>query len=201
MSETLYRFWNPSPGKHVYRKSVCDTSCEYDECWDSATKKLGVKCDGTFYPRCWNPALDPPNWQVAVPCCTEEGYDCADWHTGCNYTSGVSFPFGCYGCTPFGSPDHKWFCLKWYISIFFGDEGKICEQMDNTPSWFFDDGADGLVFYFDYSRCRVSIYWVTNGTEASEPMTWETFSQGSTFNFVFLGNTITMTWGNVLYGV
>lgn len=72
MSDTLYRYYARAEGKHIYRKSVCDTSCEFYECFNRATGEFGVYCDGTFYPRCWNPSLDPPNWQVTVPCCGGE---------------------------------------------------------------------------------------------------------------------------------
>jgi hypothetical protein len=66
MSTILYRKWDIANAKHIYTDCA---DCSYDECWDAATKTHGVYCDSVFYPRCWNPALDPKNWQVTVPCC------------------------------------------------------------------------------------------------------------------------------------
>jgi hypothetical protein len=69
MSTVLIRKWDSVSKTHIY--TDCD-GCEYTECHDDSNpKKFGVKCDGTFYERCWNPSLDPKNWQVTVPCCTE----------------------------------------------------------------------------------------------------------------------------------
>lgn len=64
MSTTLTRCWDLANHKYIYSDGA---SCEYDECWNDATKQHGVYCDATFYARCYD--TTEKVYKVTVDCC------------------------------------------------------------------------------------------------------------------------------------
>jgi hypothetical protein len=66
---------------HYINSEDCEET--FDECWDEATGVFGVRCEGVFYPRCWNGS--DYSCVVGDDCCEEYetvSGNCCDDGTG-----------------------------------------------------------------------------------------------------------------------
>lgn len=154
MSDTLYRYFDRNAGdygKHVYRKSVCDTSCEYYECYHRATGEFGVYCNDTFYPRCKD--AETGKYKVTVGCCNYE-IDCAECSTGGDCEETASRKCQSLDC----SSPKPCYCLKKYVPVVLQYTYCVYLVGYQTITYY-----DGLAQVVSNARLTFQFYWGEGG--------------------------------------
>jgi hypothetical protein len=173
MSTELTRCWDLANHKFIYSDGA---SCDYDECWNAATKQHGVYCDATFYARCWDATAK--NWKVTVGCCEST-------------------------CDTFAPKEFIAVKLTWDGTVYFDGLAELFEHPSAGYNWYAGPGLDlwFSVISFNCSGETASIDFTANhGIGCQKNDTYaNVVSGGSTSCNAWLGSKLYVCeWGELV---